>query len=247
MPQFFLHPDDWENEAALVGSEAVHCVRVLRASVGDEIEIFDGAGRYAKAKILSTSKNRVTLALGEVATEPPPMMPLTLAVAVLKGKAMDWLVQKAVELEVSVIQPLATQHMVAKPGAGSEEKWRRTVLEACKQCGRAHLPQVKPVMELRDYLAQEIEGSGLIASLRDGARPLAAVIDEARSTRDSATGFHVAIGPEGDFGEDEYAAAEKAGFEPVSFGAHVMRSETAAIFAACACQLARQESQSSCR
>lgn len=235
MPKFYLHPDLWDDGPALEGAEAVHCVRVLRASAGDVIEVFDGAGRQASARILSVSKNRVPVALGEVEIEPPPSMPLTLAVAVLKGKAMDWLVQKAVELGVSVIQPLATEHIVAKPGAGSEEKWQRTALEACKQCGRAYLPQVKPVLDFDDYLSQAGGGRRLIASLRGGVKPLAEVMGEAGLE----AGVQVAIGPEGDFSEAEYESAERAGFQSVSFGPHVLRSETAAIFAACACQYVR--------
>jgi 16S rRNA (uracil1498-N3)-methyltransferase len=230
MPRFFLDPGNWGADAALEDGEATHCSRVLRAAVGDRIEVFDGDGRRAAARIRSITNRRVALDLGEIGHEARPARPLGLGIAVLKGRAMDWLVQKAVELGVATIQPLATDHAVAKPAAGVEEKWRRTALEACKQCGRARLPAIGPVIPLADFLSPPPPGLKVMASLYEGAEPLAAVVGS-----DSGGGeVWLLVGPEGDFSDAENRAAESAGFRPAAFGPRVLRSETAALFGLCA-------------
>lgn len=226
MPRFFLDPAAWTDEAALSGDEAKHCSRVLRAKVGDFISVFDGEGRSAEAEIRSVARDRVALRLGEFVVEPPPAVEVVLAQAVIKGKAMDWLLQKAVELGVSGIQPLATRHAVVHPGEGKEEKWQRVVLESCKQCGRSRMPRVSPVLEFGDFLKKTPRETRIIASLEAEAKPLRGVL----SKMEGKGKLIVLVGPEGDFSPEEYAASLDFGCLPVSLGSAVLRSETAAIY-----------------
>ncbi len=226
MARFHLEPSAWGDPAVLTGDEAKHCIRVLRARVGDRITVFDGEGRSAPAEIVSLSKDTATLRLGSVSREPEPTVEIVLAQAVLKGKAMDLLLQKAVELGVHVIQPLVTRHAVVQPGEGKEEKWRRTVLEACKQCGRSRVPEVRPVLALDAWLADESAGLRLVASLAPGAGPMRELV----AGSDPGGRAVALVGPEGDFSPEEIESALAAGFRPVRLGPAVLRSETAAMY-----------------
>ena len=226
MPRFFLDPAAWGDEAALSGDEAKHCARVLRAKAGDVITVFDGAGRSAETEVLSVSKARVEIRLGETLVEPAPKIEVVLAQAVIKGKAMDWLLQKAVELGVSEIQPLSTRHVVVQAGDGKDEKWQRFVLEACKQCGRSRVPKVLPVLEIGEFLKKTTTGTRVVASLESNAQPLRECLNEAHDTEK----LTIMVGPEGDFSPEEYAESLISGWIPVNLGHSVLRSETAAIF-----------------
>ena len=109
---------------------------------GDRVTVFDGEGRRASAVIVDVSRDRVPLLLEEIRQASPPMPAITLAQAIPKGKNMDFIVQKSVELGVAAIQPLVTRNTVVQPGEGKSDKWRRTALEACKQCGQDTLPEI---------------------------------------------------------------------------------------------------------
>ncbi|MEM1084712.1 MAG: 16S rRNA (uracil(1498)-N(3))-methyltransferase [Verrucomicrobiota bacterium] len=224
MPRFFVDPAKWDAEPCLEGDEARHCSRVLRARPGDSVGVFDGAGRHAEATVLDIGRDHVTLKLGETLHEPVPKLEVVLAQAVIKGKAMDWLLQKAVELGVTSIQPLTTEHAVAQPGEGKEEKWQRLVLEACKQCGRSRMPEVRPMLALDAFLDLDQSGAVIVASLKDG-EPLRDRI----ASLQSPTSITFLIGPEGDFSELEYQKIQEAGAVSASLGSAVLRSETAAI------------------
>lgn len=226
MARFFLHPDAWSDHAALSGDEALHCARVLRARVGDQIEVFDGKGRSAEARIDSVSRSRIELSLGHPHQASPAVPRVVLVQSVLKGKAMDWLIQKAVELGTSRIQPILTEHSVVRPGDAKPDKWRRVALEACKQCGQSFLPEVSEPLTLEEYLGQPVEGLRVVASLAEPRSPLRELL--ADSVEPGVV--HLAVGPEGDFSAVETQALLGAGFLPATFGPQVLRSETAALY-----------------
>jgi len=227
MPRFFLPPDSWADEAWLTGDEAKHLSQVLRIRAGETVTVFDGEGRRAEAVVREVARDRAKLSLGPVVQTPAPKPSLTLALAIPKGKNMDLVVQKAVELGVSVIQPLITRRTIVQPGEGKAEKWRRVVLEACKQCGLDHLPGVAEPLTFAGWLANRANDDlALIASLAPGARPM----KEAVRAGNLPDGVTVLIGPEGDFTSDETSTALAAGFHPVTLGTNVLRAETAALF-----------------
>lgn len=229
MARFFLPPEAWSQDSALTGDEARHLSQVLRAKAGDCVTVFDGQGRRATAEIVSVSRDRVPLQIGEIQQSAAPHPSITLAQAIPKGKNMDLIVQKAVELGVAAIQPLVTRNTVVQPGEGKSEKWRRVALEACKQCGQDTLPDVREPLTLEAWLAAGPPTAALqlIASLALGARGFREVLRDFPETR-AAT---LLVGPEGDFDAGETAAAIASGFLPVSLGSIVLRVETATIFA----------------
>jgi 16S rRNA (uracil1498-N3)-methyltransferase len=227
MARFFLEPICWTGEAALTGDEARHCARVLRAKPGDVITVFDGCGRSAEATILQVRKELIPLELGEIRQRHAPAPRIILAQAVLKGKAMEWLLQKAVELGVNAIQPLLTRYAVAQPGDEKADKWQRLVLEACKQCGQDLMPEVLTPMDFQSWIKQAPAGLKIIGSLAGNPAPLRDLVREHLAEAETAT---LLIGPEGDFSAQETEQALAAGFLPASLGPLVLRAETAALF-----------------
>jgi 16S rRNA (uracil1498-N3)-methyltransferase len=143
---------------------------------------------------------------------------------------MDLVVQKAVELGVSSIQPLITRHTVVQVDGDDaprkSAKWQRVALEACKQCGQDLLPEVLPVRDFDGWLPEATGDLMVMASLFPGTRPLRDILRGAGEVRRVI----LLVGPEGDFSAAEGAAAAEQGFLPASLGSIVLRAETAAFF-----------------
>lgn len=228
MARFLLPPSDWQTSPSLTGDEARHISQVLRMKAGERVVVFDGKGNRAAATILSVSRDRIGLELGETLPSAQPVPMITLAQAIPKGKNMDFIVQKAVELGTSAIQPLVTRHTIVQPGDTKADKWRRVALEACKQCGQDTLPEISDPLPFDRWIASQAGTPGLkiIASLAEGARPLREIL----KSRPGTTEATVLIGPEGDFSPEETASALAAGFLPATLGDIVLRVETATFF-----------------
>lgn len=228
MNRYFLPAADWSlDQLVLRGDEARHCAQVMREGVGASIEIFDGAGRCAECEITSSSRSEVVARIISITDRAAPQPEITLHVAIPKGKLMDWIVQKAVEMGVNRIVPLVTERTIVrldgKEAAKKVEKWQRVALEACKQCGQDHLVEIAPVARLADI---ELDGGvGLVGSLETDARPLAERVESCRGV----SAVHLAIGPEGDFSAVEYDHLRGRGFLPTGLGPLVLRVETAAL------------------
>ena len=227
MPRAYLPPSSWTETPFLEGDEAKHLSQVLRIQPGAVVTVFDGLGNHAQARVLSVSKQRVDLML-ELAESAPTSLPdITLVQAIPKGKNMDWIVQKAVELGVSRIQPLVTRHTIVSPGGDKAEKWRRTALEACKQCGQFTIPIIEDPLPFAEWLANRPSADlEVIASLADNPRNFR----ETLRLLPNLESITLAIGPEGDFSPEEMTAALAAGFVPVTLGDLVLRVETATMF-----------------
>jgi len=225
MARFHLPPADWPT-ATLSGDEAKHLAQVLRIRAGETITVFDGHGRRAPAEVLTVSRDHVSLKLGQAITPAPTLPAITLAQAIPKGKNMDLIVQKAVELGIARIQPLVTKNTVVQPGEGKSDKWRRNALEACKQCGQDTLPEIADPLPFDRWISTDAQGLKIIASLAPGAKPLRETLHAHPGTKEAT----LLVGPEGDFTPTETEAAIAAGFLPVSLGDIVLRVETATLF-----------------
>ena len=227
---FHLPASEWQGGAVeLRGEEAKHCIQVTRHRVGDLVVLFDGAGRKAEARIESASGGTVGLVLLSDARTPKPACEITLLQALVKGDTMEWIIEKAVELGVQRIIPVISQRSIVRLNAAEAAKklakWQRVALEACKQCGQVWLPEVVMPCSLEAACGQFEADVKVTASLQPEARSL-------RAIRQGATGSAaLAIGPEGDFTESEYAVLAAAGFQPWSLGSLILRSETAAVCA----------------
>jgi len=149
-----------------------------------------------------------------------------------KGKNMDLIVQKAVELGAARIAPLLSDRTVVQLEGNDTDrkrsKWQAVALEACKQCGQNHLPEVSEPLTVRAFLErEEKKGLLLIASLQPDARPIKTVLAEHGAAPSAAT---ILVGPEGDFTPAEIALAKSHGCLPVTLGPIILRTETAAIY-----------------
>lgn len=227
MPRLYLPPSAWTETPFLEGDEAKHLAQVLRISSGDTITVFDGLGNFAEARVLAVSKHRVDLMLELAESKPTPLPEITLAQAIPKGKNMDWIVQKAVELGVSKIQPLVTRNTIVSPGDDKAEKWRRTALEACKQCAQFTIPTIAEPLSFDAWLkADEPSELKIIASLAENPKNFR----ETLAAHPEIESITLLIGPEGDFTPQETAAALDAGFIPVTLGDLVLRVETATLY-----------------
>lgn len=235
MHRCYLPSADWSSPTLLVeGGEAHHAKRVVRLKQGDKCEVFDGRGQAALAVVQDTQGGALALRIEELLPPLPPMVEMTLALAIPKGTNMDLIVQKAVELGVSRIVPVITERTIVRlPGKEAEAKaakWRRTALEACKQCGVSTVPQVEPVQSFSQLMQRtDLPDLRLVCAIVPHAKPLRSVLEQAR--RDGLHRIVLLIGPEGDFSPGEYAAAEQGGYLPVSLGSIILRVETAVFMA----------------
>jgi 16S rRNA (uracil1498-N3)-methyltransferase len=159
---------------------------------------------------------------------------VTLAQALVATDKMDWLVQKAVELGVARIVPLETERAVVRldgeRAAKRIEHLRQVAIAACEQCGRNRLPDVAPVAKLPAFLAACAGGDARTLLLAPGATMRLGEVDP------GGRAIVLMIGPEGGFSDGERRAAQAAGFEAVSLGPRVLRTETAGLAALAALQ-----------
>ena len=203
-----------------------HVARVLRLAVGDALTLFNGDGFDYVGEIgfCDRRTTRVRILSREVPGNESPLH-LTLFAALLKGEAMDRVMQKAVELGVSRIVPVAAARSEALPAGERRDKklahWQGVIIASAMQCGRTVLPAL------------------------DEITPLAAVLDTADGLRwifsphhaptadapASADHLSLLIGPEGGFTPDEVAAAQSAGWFIQRLGPRILRADTAATVA----------------
>ncbi|MCX6957793.1 MAG: 16S rRNA (uracil(1498)-N(3))-methyltransferase [Verrucomicrobiae bacterium] len=231
--RFYLPPHAWD-AAQLNEAETHHAQRVLRLQPGAAITVFDGDGREASATIEAFHKKNASLRLGALQQTPRPPFEITLAQAIPKGRNMDLIIQKAVELGVTRIIPLVTDRTIVRcqDDETKQERWQAIALEACKQCGQNWMPLVEAPCSLQESLKKKQPNDlHLIASLEKEAVPIKNVFSSSKKNSSppisSATIF---IGPEGDFTPEEYLLARAAGCQAISLGPIVLRTETAALY-----------------
>ncbi len=216
----------------LIGPEAHHILKVLRASVGDSMTLFDGSGSEFTGKVSSISRGAVELAIvGRQQVSREASRRLILGVALPKGDRQRMLVEKCVELGVAQLVPLKTARGVAVPKPSALERLHRGVIEASKQCGRNVLMQIDAPQSLESFITDS--GTDAVRWL---AHPYSAPPEfkgSVRPTRETARSeakvVYAAIGPEGGFDEKEVTTALKHGWQRVSLGISVLRVETAAL------------------
>lgn len=240
--RFFLRQALPLGPAALADAEAHHLLHVLRAQVGDTVNLFNGDGEEAVAEIVRVRKRSADLNIVQSRTAPDEQQTLTLAVAIPKGDRAKWLVEKLTELGVSRLVPLRTERSIVEPRESKLDKLEQTVIAACKQSGRSRLLQLSPLTDLSTLL----KSLSLRGDMAYMAHPSASAnLRDGINSQPAAQSTLVLIGPEGGFTELEVAAAESAGIRPVSFGPLVLRVETAALLATAAWRFGMKSPDSS--
>ena len=219
-------------------SESHHLIRVNRGRPGTRVSVFDGQGNEWQCQIVKPDPKETLLRIEEYTKTTSPVCEIVLAQALPKGKTMDQIVRKATEIGVNHIVPLQTQQTQVHPKENQNkiEKWTLTAIEACKQSGNSYLPEIKPIQTLESWLAQysscDTGSLKLVASLESKAVSLKQSIEQFHSpTKDLSREIICLIGPEGDFTPQEYNLISDQGFQPIRLAMHILRVETAAIYA----------------
>jgi 16S rRNA (uracil1498-N3)-methyltransferase len=238
MHRFYLPPDQLGTGIALrlEDREAHHALHVLRLQRGERVTVLDGAGREFLCDVENVSKTSLTLTVKETKSTPTPPCSIHLFVAIPKGKIIDGIIQKAVELGVQRIVPLLTDRVVTQLDSGGaeakREKWQQVAIEAIKQCGAAWLPKVEAPQTIEHFISRrEKFGLVLVGSLQTERRHPREVLREFKAKHGHLPrSVAMWIGPEGDFTLAELQAIEAAGALPITLGSLTLRVETASIY-----------------
>ena len=237
MHRFYVSPENWDPRAlALRGAEVHHARDVLRMKSGDRVVVFNGRGREITAEIVELARDEVPLRKLQENETPPLRCRMTLGQAIPKGKNMDLIVQKAVEIGAAEIAALISERTIvdldAKEAEQKRDKWQQIAIEAAKQCGQNWLPTVQAPRKLKDFFAQQpTHDLRLIGSLQPDAIHLKKVLaDYAKQHGDRPKSVLMLVGPEGDFTPAELALAKSHGCQPITLGPIILRVETAAIY-----------------
>lgn len=235
MKRAFIEPAAWrDGEVELSAGESHHILSVLRARAGDEIEVFDGRGRTARAALVAVRGKTAVIRVDpeSVRSAEHHALSLTLFQAIPKHAGMESIIQKAVELGARTIVPVLTERVIVKlsPSAAKERlaRWRKVALESAKQCKTDWLPEIMPVMPLEQA----------VKSVRSDLQIFGALAPHTPALKALLAAFHGAppasitlvIGPEGDLTPQEQELLIGAGFKAASFGRLVLRVETAVAF-----------------
>jgi len=210
------------------GDAAHHLGRVLRAQPGQLYELSDGEKVWL-GQIASVTRDRVQFALLEELPAGQPSLSVTMLLAVVKFDAFEWALEKATELGVSTIIPLAAERSekaLLAATAKRAERWRKILLEASQQSRRLGMPVLDGLAKPEIAFASHKEGLRVMLSERTTASSLRRVLQGQR-----AANAILAIGPEGGWTDEEFGAASKSGFAEASLGRRILRTETAVVTA----------------
>ena len=220
-----------ETSATLLGSQAAHLARVLRAQPGTEADIVANHRVY-RARIASVSPEEVLFHLIEE-TESHPALPVTLLLSVFKFDRMEWAIEKATELGVEAIVPILarrTEKHLAQSSEKRVERWRRLAHEAAQQSRRSSVHTIANPLPLAARLREPTSANPILLSEEERQTTLTQRIQSALAIPSAdLPEFALAIGPEGGWAPEELALFAKADFLPATLGPRILRAETAAI------------------
>lgn len=217
------------------GETAHHLGRVLRAQVGQFYELSDGSAAWL-GRVEKLGRDLVEFQLVEQLPAYIPKLQTTLLLSIVKFDAFEWALEKATELGVRRIVPLAaarSEKGLLSAAAKRSDRWKKILLESSQQCRRVKLPILDPLTSSATIFSQQTDSLRILLSESPLAKPLKEAISGV--TADSAT---LAIGPEGGWTDDEFFAARKASFREASLGKLILRTETAVIAALAALNFA---------
>jgi 16S rRNA (uracil1498-N3)-methyltransferase len=223
--RFFVQKFD-DRRALMEGEAAHHLGRVLRAQVGQLYELSDGSAAWL-GRIEKVSRDLVEFRLVEQLPANNPQLKTTLLLSVVKFDAFEWAIEKATELGVTRIVPLAaarSEKALLAAALKRSDRWKKILLESSQQCRRVQLPILDPLVKPEPVFSSQSDGARILLSEAPEAKPLREALSGLQT--DAAT---LAIGPEGGWTDAEFAAARAASFREASFGKLILRTETAVV------------------
>jgi 16S rRNA (uracil1498-N3)-methyltransferase len=226
-----------EATATIVGAQAEHLARVLRAQPGMEVDVVAG-GHVFHAEIaavtLDGEKSEVRFNLA-AEIQADPALPVTLVLAIYKFDRMEWAIEKATELGAAAIAPVIarrTEKHLAQAATKRAERWRRITHEAAQQARRSDVPLIHDPESLADRVRFSSESRRIVLAEQERATTLREAVEEAvKLAEEEMPTLEIAIGPEGGWAPDEEALFDANGWRPASLGPRIVRAETAAIAA----------------
>ena len=227
IPRIFIDVPLNENQRVELPKETSHYLsRVLRLPVEAQLRIFNGQGGEYLACITKVTKNSATLQVGAFdATDNSSPLHIHLGIALSKGDRMDFVVQKASELGVSEMSLLNSERTEVKLKGERLEKrlthWRKVAISACEQCGSNRVPVINTPISLSNWINQRDEPIKLI--MQPGTAQT--------FQQNKPASVALLVGPEGGFADQEVGAANRAGFENITLGPRILRTETAPLVA----------------
>ncbi|WP_049722780.1 16S rRNA (uracil(1498)-N(3))-methyltransferase [Gilvimarinus polysaccharolyticus] len=216
------------NTPITLDDNAAHYLgKVLRMGTGRPIVVFNGEGGEYTGIISDVGKKHLQVTLEHFDnTERESPLSIELAVGLSRGERWDLVLQKATELGATRIVPLLTERTEVKLKADRLEKkwlhWRQIIISACEQCQRNRVPELAPLTTLTEYLSGANAEQKLVLHHRD---------NQGLPSVPSPHSAALLIGPEGGLSDHEITTARDAGFNPLTLGPRVMRTETAPLAA----------------
>ena len=222
-----------EATATLVGAQAEHMARVLRAQPGMEADVVAG-GHVFHAEVAAVAPSEVRFNLiAEV--EADPALPVTLVMAIYKFDHMEWALEKATELGVAAVAPVFARRSEKHLALAAEkraERWRRIVHEAAQQSRRSDVPLIHEPITLAARVRASSPATRIVLAEQERTTTLRNLIEEAQAAaQDEMPTLEIAIGPEGGWAPEEEALFDANGWRAASLGPRILRAETAAIAA----------------
>jgi len=225
MRRFYCPTENITNDKIYLPAETAHHIRdVLRLKKDDKIEIFDGKGNKYNCVWQDLNSARVVSKEFSMAKETAYVVTLAQAIPNKLSK-MDFIIEKATELGVDTIIPIAPARSVIKSSKAA--RWEKIASEAARQCGRLKVPQIKDVLPVEKALSDLSDSQiKLFACIDKDTISMKSILKEIKNPEEVA----VFIGPEGDFTPKEIKAAKENGFKLISLGERVLRTETAGLY-----------------
>ena len=232
MHRLLVLSEHLEMDSPPLSKDAANHLKVLRPKDGEEIELFDGRGRWRRYRVSGGGRGFSLSASAQMESAPRPDWSLVLFACVTKGSRWDWTIEKATELGTTRIVPVVSERTIVRIGAGERsakrERWTRIAEEAARQSDAKWLPEVLEPVTFAESLALVRETTCFAGAIATPAPPpIAAALNSQLSAFNSQLSLFV--GPEGDFTPEELSALLEIA-TPVSFGSTILRAETAAIY-----------------
>lgn len=222
--QYFFEPGIPDGAETLNEDESAHCIKVFRHKEGDQIGLLDGKGGIYKAIIRKANPKNVVFEILEKGITPTPSYHIHLVIAPTKNAdRMEWLVEKLSEIGVASISLIFTQNSERRKYRA--DRLQKKIIMALKQSKNPYAPQLNKPVDLNNFLKDDIEHQKFIAFV-DPENPV-----HLKRLAKPLSSYTILVGPEGDFTKEELTACIAAGYDKVSLGGNVLRTETAGLVA----------------
>jgi len=221
----FYTPDLNDTIYTLNEQESKHCIKVLRLSTNDMVQLIDGKGGFFTAKIKEPDPKKCTVEIVETKKEYEKRNHhLHIAIAPTKNNdRLEWFLEKATEIGIDEITPIVCEHSerkVIKP-----ERLEKILVSAMKQSIKAYKPHLNTLIRFADFIHKPFAGEKFIAHCEEENKSLL------KNRYTVGRDVLILIGPEGDFSREEIDEARQNNFTEISLGNSRLRTETAGVVA----------------